>query len=57
MHAGAVLDGVPLRVAELLGEPGDVTLMHPWAFHAPSANCGTGPRMMVSHSLFRRSSS
>src|SRR6185369_12382070 len=50
MVEGGVVDGVPVRVIELTGSPGDIILMHPWAFHAPSANCGTTPRIMVSHS-------
>jgi ectoine hydroxylase-related dioxygenase (phytanoyl-CoA dioxygenase family) len=54
MVEGCVLDGVAVRVVELTGEPGDLFLMHPWAFHAPSPNCGSTPRMMVSHSVFRR---
>ena len=39
--------GVPLQVAELSGEPGDVYAMHPWLLHAPSVNCGTLPRMVL----------
>ena len=51
---GTHIDGQALRVVELAGAPGDVVLMHPWLFHAPSRNAGTRPRMMVSQSLFRR---
>ncbi|MCC6615237.1 MAG: phytanoyl-CoA dioxygenase family protein [Anaerolineae bacterium] len=53
MTEGDVVDGVAVRVIELTGSPGDVILMHPWAFHAPSPNCGTTPRVMMSHSVFR----
>jgi hypothetical protein len=53
MIAGGVVDDVPVRVIELTGSPGDIILMHPWALHAPSPNCGTTPRIMVSHSVFR----
>jgi ectoine hydroxylase-related dioxygenase (phytanoyl-CoA dioxygenase family) len=53
MDRGAVLDGVDVRVVELVGEAGDVILMHPWCFHAPAPNCATEVRMMVSHSVFR----
>jgi hypothetical protein len=53
MSLGTVVDGVDVRVVELVGEPGDVAVMHPWAFHAPAPNCATAVRMMVSHSVFR----
>ena len=55
MVDGTVVDGVPLRVVELTGEPGDVFLMHPWLFHAGAPNCGRLPRMMVTHTVQRRS--
>ena len=48
------IDGMELRVEELTGTPGDVILMHPWTFHAPAPNCGRTPRMMVSHSVYRK---
>lgn len=54
IEQGTVIDRVPLRVIELTGEAGDIVLMHPWAFHAASMNCGTAPRMMVSQSIFRK---
>jgi hypothetical protein len=54
MIDGATLDGVLLKVVELTGVPGDVVLMHPRLFHAPSRNVGAKPRMMVSQSVFRR---
>ena len=50
---GASIDGIHIRVSELTGEAGDVMLMHPWTFHAPAPNCGSEPRLMVSHSVFR----
>jgi hypothetical protein len=54
MRQETCVDGVPIRVIELTGEPGDVILMHPWTFHAAAPNCSAAPRMMVSHSVFRR---
>jgi hypothetical protein len=48
-----VVDGVTVRVIELTGSAGDIILMHPWAVHAPSPNCGATPRIMLSHSVFR----
>jgi len=51
---GTQIEGHLLRVVELVGAPGDIVLMHPRMFHAPSRNVGSRPRMMVSQSLFRR---
>jgi ectoine hydroxylase-related dioxygenase (phytanoyl-CoA dioxygenase family) len=47
MSDGTVIDGVPLRVAELTGEPGDVVLMHCDCFHAAAPNRLAKPRMML----------
>jgi hypothetical protein len=55
MIDGAVVDDIPLRVVELTGAAGDAFLMHPWQFHVASMNCGTVPRLMVSHSAVWRS--
>jgi ectoine hydroxylase-related dioxygenase (phytanoyl-CoA dioxygenase family) len=53
MHDGAVVDGVPLRVVELTGEPGDVVLMHSDCFHTPALNRRTEPRMMITEMIER----
>jgi ectoine hydroxylase-related dioxygenase (phytanoyl-CoA dioxygenase family) len=53
MHEGATVDGVALRVVELVGEAGDAFLMHPWQLHAPAPNCGTSPRLMLAHTVVR----
>jgi ectoine hydroxylase-related dioxygenase (phytanoyl-CoA dioxygenase family) len=45
---GADVDGVPVRVVELSGEPGDVALWHPGLLHAASPNCADEPRFMLS---------
>jgi hypothetical protein len=47
MNDGTIIDGVPLRVVELTGEPGDVILMHSDTFHAVAPNRLTEPRMML----------
>jgi hypothetical protein len=47
MNDGTVVDGVPLRVVELTGEPADVILMHCDCFHAAAPNRLTEPRMML----------
>jgi ectoine hydroxylase-related dioxygenase (phytanoyl-CoA dioxygenase family) len=42
-----VVDGVPLRVLELTGEPGDVVVMHCDTFHAVAPNRSGRPRWML----------
>jgi ectoine hydroxylase-related dioxygenase (phytanoyl-CoA dioxygenase family) len=51
MQEGGLVDGVPVRVVELTGAPGDVVLTHPWLFHAAATNCSRAPRMLVGHSV------
>jgi len=53
MDAVTEWEGVPLRVVELVGEPGDVFAMHPWLLHAPAPNCGERPRLVLTE-RFRR---
>jgi hypothetical protein len=43
--------GAPLQVVELAGEPGDVYVMHPWLLHAPAANCGSLPRLVLTERI------
>lgn len=44
---GCVSASIPLRIAELTGEPGDVTLMDLRCLHAPSANTSGLARIVV----------
>ena len=53
MIEGADVRGVPLRVMELTGQPGDVIIWHPWLFHAAAANCRTQPRLMLRQPIDR----
>jgi hypothetical protein len=46
MDAAAEIDGVPVRVAELTGEPGDMVFCHPSIVHCVAPNCGAQPRFM-----------
>jgi len=46
MREGAEIEGVPVRVVELTGEPGDVVACHPTIAHCVSPNCGEAPRFM-----------
>jgi len=46
MDAETIVDGVPLRVVELTGEPGDMVFCHPVMVHCVGPNRGTRPRFM-----------
>jgi hypothetical protein len=46
MDTETVVDGVPLRVVELTGEPGDMVFCHPLIVHCVAPNRGTRPRFM-----------
>jgi hypothetical protein len=47
MREGALVGGVPLRVVELCGAPGDVTLMRADTLHAIAPNALAAPRLVV----------
>ena len=46
MDGETVVEGVPLRVVELTGEPGDMVFCHPVMVHCAAPNRGTRPRFM-----------
>jgi hypothetical protein len=46
MDSETIVDGVPLRVVELTGEPGDMVFCHPVMVHCRAPNRGTRPRFM-----------
>jgi ectoine hydroxylase-related dioxygenase (phytanoyl-CoA dioxygenase family) len=48
-------DGIPVRVVELTGDPGDVVLTHPWMLHHVAPNTSSYPRMMRGKTYNRRS--
>ena len=52
MNDGAIVDGVPVRVAEITGDAGDLVVMHPWLMHNLSMNTEPRPRIAMSHSLY-----
>jgi hypothetical protein len=54
MDEGAELDRVPVRVCEMLGEPGDVIVMHPLMMHSPMPNVLATPRMMLTQFAYGR---
>ena len=45
------VDGLPARVVELTGVPGDVFITHPWVFHSIAVNARDAPRMMRSGAI------
>ena len=46
MDREVIVEGVPLRVAELTGDPGDMVFCHPAIVHCRAPNSGTRPRFM-----------
>lgn len=54
MDRETVVDGVPLRIEEMTGEPGDVWLMHQNALHAPSPNARAAPRLALAQTVMMR---
>jgi hypothetical protein len=46
MDTETIVDGVPLRVVELTGEPGDMVFCHPVMVHCVAPNRGARPRFM-----------
>jgi hypothetical protein len=42
-----MVDGIPLRVIELTGQPGDVVITHLHVFHCVAPNVSTRPRLML----------
>ncbi len=46
MDTETIVDGVPLRVVELTGDPGDMVFCHPVIVHCAAPNRGTRPRFM-----------
>ena len=46
MDRETIVEGVPLRVVELTGEPGDMVFCHPLMVHCAAPNRGARPRFM-----------
>ena len=46
MGAETLVEGIPLRVVELTGEPGDMVFCHPVMVHCVAPNRGVRPRFM-----------
>lgn len=54
MSETGVMDGEPVRVCEMLGEPGDVILMDPLMLHCGAPNARDTPRMMLTEWVYGR---
>jgi hypothetical protein len=54
MREATLCDGVPLQVAEICGDAGDLFVMHPWLLHSLSMNCATRPRMALTQRVLAR---
>ena len=55
MDDGAIVNGVPLKVVEVTGDPGDVIFMHAWMLHAGAPNYSSSPRLRLHQAILRRS--
>ena len=53
MQGGVEIDGITMRVVEMIGEPGDATIVHPLMLHASSKNCSDEPRMVLTSFIHR----
>ena len=54
MEADGDVKGIPARVVELTGEPGDVVLCHPMLLHCVAPNTADEPRFMRTATIKRR---
>jgi hypothetical protein len=57
MIEGEVVDGVSVRVVELVGEPGDVVFWHPSLLHRGGVNSLRQPRLILGGAAYRRAHS
>jgi hypothetical protein len=53
MEEGAVVRGIPVRVVEIIGQPGDLIVMHSSVLHTLSLNCLGQPRMVLRQGVYR----
>jgi len=52
MSAPTEVEDARLQVVELTGDAGDVILMHPYVFHAPSPNASSRPRVVATQRIY-----
>ena len=57
LGAPVVIDGVPVAVEEMTGEPGDMIVMHPLMLHGLAHNGSDRVRMMAASTVWRRAKS
>jgi len=52
MTAGGMAGGVPVRVGEMIGQAGDVYVMHPLVLHTVMPNVRSRPRLMLTEWVY-----
>ena len=52
MAGNTLVDGVPVQVEEMTGQPGDVFIMHPGALHAIAPNARREPRLALTQFVY-----
>jgi hypothetical protein len=50
------VEGIPARVVEACGQPGDVYVCHPWTIHTKAPNASDKPRFLRAPTLLRKPS-
>jgi hypothetical protein len=53
MGEDTIVGGIPLRVAEVTGEPGDIVLMDLRILHSLTPNVTARPRLVIGQVIFR----
>ena len=53
MERSEVFGDAELRVVQMTADAGDVVLTHPYLLHAVAKNCASGPRIVLSSSVYR----
>jgi hypothetical protein len=53
MEEGAVVRDVPVKVVEIIGQAGDIVVMHSSILHTLSLNCRSKPRFVLRQSVYR----
>ncbi len=53
---GAVVNGVAVKAVEIIGEPGDIVIMHSSILHSSSPNCRAKPRLVLRQGIYRAGS-
>lgn len=54
MGSSHEVDGVPIEIIEMAGEPGDVFVTHLQVFHCAAPNATDTPRLMLGKAVMAR---